>query len=130
MSTSIVIPMLNEAKALPALIRHIAALEPQPLEVVAVDGGSADTSVALVREAGWRVKGVWLSPAAAEAVHACVFDGPYEQPRHIGSVPAWVDADVVGIAFKVELESDRHNLATWDKILRPPLLLVPGRMSF
>ena len=53
--TSIVIPMLNEERALPALVKHIARLDPPPLEVVAVDGGSADASVAICRDAGWRV---------------------------------------------------------------------------
>jgi len=41
-SVSITIPMLNEERALPALIAHVAALDPAPLEVVAVDGGSDD----------------------------------------------------------------------------------------
>ncbi|MGB3166600.1 MAG: glycosyltransferase, partial [Alteraurantiacibacter sp.] len=55
MSVSIVIPMLEEERALPALLVHIAALDPAPLEVVAADGGSTDRSVAIAREAGWRV---------------------------------------------------------------------------
>ncbi|MFB0612482.1 glycosyltransferase [Aurantiacibacter poecillastricola] len=52
---SIVIPMLNEEAALPALVAHLAKLDPAPLEVVAVDGGSEDASVALAEAAGWRV---------------------------------------------------------------------------
>ena len=52
---SIVIPMLNEAAALPRLARLLAALEPRPAEIIAVDGGSTDASVALAQAAGWRV---------------------------------------------------------------------------
>lgn len=52
---SIIIPMLNEERALPALIHHVSALEPAPLEIVAVDGGSDDASVNLAKAAGWRV---------------------------------------------------------------------------
>jgi glycosyltransferase involved in cell wall biosynthesis len=36
---AIVIPMLNEAAGLPRLLRSLAALEPPPAEVLAVDGG-------------------------------------------------------------------------------------------
>ena len=39
---AIVIPMLNEAAGLPRLLRSLAALEPPPTEVLAVDGGSTD----------------------------------------------------------------------------------------
>src|ERR1051325_10888183 len=52
---TIIIPMLNEAAGLPRLLRSLAVLEPPPGEVLAVDGGSADTSVAIVEAAGLRV---------------------------------------------------------------------------
>src|ERR1700758_4236650 len=49
---AIVIPMLNEAAGLPRLLRSLAALEPPPAQVLAVDGGSPDASVALAEAAG------------------------------------------------------------------------------
>ena len=49
---AIVIPMLNEAAGLPRLLRSLAALEPPAAEVLAVDGGSADASVAIAEAAG------------------------------------------------------------------------------
>jgi glycosyltransferase involved in cell wall biosynthesis len=52
---SIVIPMLNEAEALPRLIRTSASFAPAPFEIIAVDGGSDDDSVALASAAGWQV---------------------------------------------------------------------------
>ena len=52
---AIVIPMLDEEAALPAVIANIAALDPQPAEVIAVDGGSADRSVEIARAAGFHV---------------------------------------------------------------------------
>ena len=55
MSTSIVVPTLNEEAVLPALISHLARLDPQPAEILLVDGGSVDATVALARAAGWRV---------------------------------------------------------------------------
>lgn len=53
--TSIVIPVLNEAGILAQLAQAIAALDPQPAEVLCVDGGSADASVEIAKAAGWRV---------------------------------------------------------------------------
>lgn len=52
---AIVVPMLNEAASLPRLLRCLAALHPAPAEVVAVDGGSGDNSVAIARAGGLRV---------------------------------------------------------------------------
>ena len=52
---AIVIPMLNEAAGLPRLLRSLAALDPPPAEVLAVDGGSTDASVAVAEAAGLRV---------------------------------------------------------------------------
>src|ERR1700724_2950976 len=49
---AIVIPMLNEAAGLPLVLRSLAALEPPPAEVLAVDGGSTDASVAIAEAAG------------------------------------------------------------------------------
>lgn len=50
---AIVIPALNEEAALPALIEGVAALDPQPDEVILVDGGSTDRTLDLARAAGW-----------------------------------------------------------------------------
>lgn len=54
-NVSIIIPMLREEAALPRLARSLVALEPRPFEIIAVDGGSDDASVALAQAAGWRV---------------------------------------------------------------------------
>lgn len=54
-AVSLVVPVLNEEKALPALIEALAALDPPPGEVLVVDGGSEDRTCALARNAGWRV---------------------------------------------------------------------------
>jgi len=52
---TIAIPMLNEEKALPRLAASLARLDPQPLEILAMDGGSEDASVAMAKSYGWRV---------------------------------------------------------------------------
>ncbi|TIX51104.1 glycosyltransferase [Alteraurantiacibacter aquimixticola] len=55
MRISIVIPMLNEEKALPQLAEVLGRLDPAPFEVLCVDGGSEDGSVGLAESYGWRV---------------------------------------------------------------------------
>lgn len=52
---ALVIPMLNEAAALPRLVRYLRVLDPAPDEIIAVDGGSVDESVAIAEAAGLRV---------------------------------------------------------------------------
>ena len=52
---SIVVPMLNEAAALPGLLAHLGGWRERGCEVVLVDGGSDDGSVAIARAAGFRV---------------------------------------------------------------------------
>lgn len=52
-SVAIVIPALDEEAALPALIENLARLDPPPHEVILVDGGSSDNTLALARAAGW-----------------------------------------------------------------------------
>ncbi len=52
---AIVVLMRNEAGSLPALLRSLRALDPAPAEIVAVDGGSTDGSIALAEGAGLRV---------------------------------------------------------------------------
>ncbi len=54
MTVSIVVPMLDEEAALPRLVRVLRMLEPPPVEIIAVDGGSGDASGAIVHAAGWR----------------------------------------------------------------------------
>ncbi len=69
---SIVIPALNEAENLPGLLSRLAR-EPGAHEVVVVDGGSSDDTVAAARSFGARVvctgqgRGIQLAAGAARA---------------------------------------------------------------
>jgi rSAM/selenodomain-associated transferase 2 len=55
MKLSIIVPMLNEAPALPDLLEHLLPLRRGGVEVVLVDGGSEDVSVAIATRAGFEV---------------------------------------------------------------------------
>ncbi len=55
MSVTLLVPVLDEEKALPVLVDALAKLDPAPLEILLVDGGSSDRTVAIAETAGWRV---------------------------------------------------------------------------
>ena len=55
MRVSIVIPVLNEEMSLPATIANVRSFDPPAGEVLVVDGGSDDATVALAKAAGFRV---------------------------------------------------------------------------
>jgi rSAM/selenodomain-associated transferase 2 len=52
---SIIVPILNEVDTLPDLFEHLLFCQRQGCEVILVDGGSVDNSVALARLAGFTV---------------------------------------------------------------------------
>ncbi|HZG39208.1 MAG TPA: TIGR04283 family arsenosugar biosynthesis glycosyltransferase [Nodosilinea sp.] len=69
MSVSIIIPVWNEASCLGRTLGSLQALNPPPHEVVVVDGGSTDRTVAIARAYGDRLPlTVLQSPAAGRAV--------------------------------------------------------------
>jgi rSAM/selenodomain-associated transferase 2 len=52
---SIIIPVLNEARCLGRTLRHLQILDPAAREVIVVDGGSLDETVAIATEQGVEV---------------------------------------------------------------------------
>jgi len=55
MKLSVVVPVLNEAGVLPALLEHLQPLRRGGVEIVLVDGGSEDEGVAIATLAGFTV---------------------------------------------------------------------------
>jgi glycosyltransferase involved in cell wall biosynthesis len=55
LTVTLVIPALDEARALPATLAHLKRLDPQPDEVLLIDGGSEDATCAIATEAGIRL---------------------------------------------------------------------------
>lgn len=51
MRVTILIPTFNEEQALPATLASLRAMDPQPDEVLLVDGGSTDATLLIAREA-------------------------------------------------------------------------------
>ncbi len=52
---SIIIPTLNEENCLGRSLRHLSILDPPPWEVLVVDGGSEDETIAIAHKLGARV---------------------------------------------------------------------------
>ncbi len=149
---AIVIPMLNEAAALPRLLRSLQALDPAPAEILAVDGGSADASVAIAEAAGLRViregargrasqlnRGV----AAVSAPVVCILHADTLLPDDAVAVMRRVLADprtalagfipLLSGPDRVRWGTSLHNWAkTWyaPLLFRPHLFLRGGRLLF
>ena len=148
---AIVIPMLNEADVLPRLARCLAALDPAPDEIVVVDGGSSDASVAIARRNGLNViegprgraaqcnAGVaattapivcvlhvdtWLPDDGIEVIRRTLID-----PRiNLGGFTA-----ILSGPEKVRWVTSFHNwIKTWyaPLLFRPHLFLRGGRLLF
>ncbi len=150
-AVSLVVPVLNEEKALPALIAALAALDPRPGEVLVVDGGSEDATCALVRAAGWRLietdrgRAVQINAgvAAAQEPLVCVLHADTLPPTDMIAVIAATLADqrVALAGFtplicgpdKTRWGTSFHNwIKTWyaPLIIRPHLFLLGVRLLF
>lgn len=151
MSVSIVIPMLEEEAALSRLVDALGTLDPPPLEVLAVDGGSTDRSVSIAESAGWRVvhcergRGIQANTGveAARGDQVVILHADTIPPRDMVQVVSKTLADP-GIALAgftplirgpggTRWGTTAHNfLKTWYApiLFRPHLFLRGARLLF
>ncbi len=89
-SLAIVIPVLHEAARLPATLSRLAAAAPG-VEIVVVDGGSADDSVAVARGQGARVMFAARGRGAQLATGIAATGAPWLLLLHADTVlaPGW-----------------------------------------
>lgn len=116
MSVSFVIPVLDEEKALPALVERLGALDPSPAEVLMVDGGSMDGSIALARSAGWEVLSTERGRARQINAGVAAAKGSYVCVLHADTLPP---ADAVAVIEKT-LADLRIALASFTPVIRGP----------
>lgn len=112
----LILPVLNEERALPAMFGVLAQLDPQPDAVLFVDGGSSDASAALIREAGYplletakgRALQINAGVAAIDADHVCVL--------HADTIPP---ADMVAV-IRDTLANPAIALASFTPLIKGP----------
>lgn len=136
---AIVVPVLDEEKALPALIECIGALDPAPMEVIVVDGGSGDASCALVGTAGWtclnteagRGRQINAGVEAASAPLVCVLHADSIPPRDMVAVVRETLADrrIALASFTPLIRGSKTRWGTtfhnWIKTWYAPLITRP-----
>ncbi|MCB2046679.1 MAG: glycosyltransferase [Novosphingobium sp.] len=115
-SVSLVIPVLNEAKALPDLIEAIAALDPPPDEVLVVDGGSQDATCELAREANWRVIDATRGRATQINAGVAAARGPLVCVLHADTIPP---SDAIAV-IRETLANTRISLAGFTPLICGP----------
>jgi glycosyltransferase involved in cell wall biosynthesis len=150
---SIIIPMLNEAAVTPRLLRLLAVLAPVPAEIIAVDGGSQDETLALMsanslvrvvqHRAPGRAAAINRGVAEARSPLVCVLHADTILPddaltviRQTLANPRIVLAGftpLIAGAEKVRWGTTFHNwIKTWyaPMIFRPHLFLRGARLLF
>jgi GT2 family glycosyltransferase len=66
---AIIVPTLNEAAVMPRLLRSLTILAPAPAEIISVDGGSQDETLALIRASGFVRAVVHPAPGRGAAIN-------------------------------------------------------------
>lgn len=147
---ALVIPVLDEERALPALVEVVRALDPPPAEVIAVDGGSTDRSREIVTAAGWTLRAtppgrglqINVGVAAAAAPLVCVLHADSIPPRDLVQVvrDTLADPRLALASFTPLIRGEKtrwgttfHNwIKTWyaPLITRPHLFLRGVRLLF
>lgn len=148
---AVVVPMLNEAPQLPRLARCLASLSPPPDEIMFVDGGSTDASVAVARDLGFavisspagRARQCNAGVAATTAPLVMILHADTWLPDDAMAVVASTMADgrvnlagftaILAGSEKTRWVTSLHNwLKTWyaPLLFRPHLFVRGGRLLF
>jgi rSAM/selenodomain-associated transferase 2 len=126
MSISIIVPCLNEAHGITASLEALAPLRARGAEVIVVDGGSSDETMALAKPMADEVLAAQRGRAAQMNAGAAVAHGAILLFLHADSrLPESADGLVID-----GLARSRHNWGRFDVTLSGthPLLRVVERM--
>ncbi len=127
MKLSIIIPMLNEAPDLPGVLARLP-LRGCHSEVVLVDGGSSDESVAIARQAGFKVLETEPGRARQMNVGATATDGDLLLFLHADTVLPPLALQ----AIQTALADGRHQWGRFDVRIdgrHPMLNVIAGLMN-
>ena len=128
MALSIIVPMLNEAAALPGLLAQLARWRTRGCEVVVVDGGSTDGSAAMARAAGFTVVDAERGRARQMNAGAALARGEVLVFLHADTqLPADADAAVRGALADERCDWGRFDVRIAGR--SPMLRVVAGLMN-
>jgi rSAM/selenodomain-associated transferase 2 len=113
---AIVIPMLDEAPALPRLARCLASLDPPPAEILLVDGGSGDESVAVAKSLGLKVITSGKGRARQSNAGVAATSAPLVMILHADT---WLPDDAMAVVAAT-MADPKINLAGFTAILAGP----------
>ena len=128
MALSIIVPMLNEAAALPGLLAQLARWRTRGCEVVVVDGGSTDGSATMARAAGFTVVDAERGRARQMNAGAALARGEVLLFLHADTqLPADADAAVRGALADERCDWGRFDVRITGRA--PMLRVVAGLMN-
>jgi rSAM/selenodomain-associated transferase 2 len=115
-SVAIIVPMLDEAPALPRLARCLANLDPAPDEILLVDGGSGDDSVAVAKSLGLKVITSGRGRARQSNAGVAATSAPLVMVLHADT---WLPDDAMAVVIAT-MADPKINLAGFTAILAGP----------
>ncbi len=116
MSVTLLVPSLDESKTLPELVAAFERLDPQPQEILLVDGGSSDATCAIAREAGWKVMNCERGRARQINAGVEASAGKLVCVVHADTFPP---SDMVSV-IENTLSEERIALASFTPVIRGP----------
>lgn len=125
LTTSVVIPVKDDAQLLARCLRRLHAQQRPPDEIIVVDNGSSDASAAVARDAGARVlfcADPGISAAAATGYDAAVGDLILRLDADCEPDPAWVQTVTTAFAEDAGVSALTGRARFTDG---PPALRVP-----
>lgn len=146
MTLSIIMPIYNEAAALPSSIVALRLLKPQPDEIILIDGNSEDDSVQIVKKAGLSVLVSPIRGRAAQINYGvekakgdviCILHGDSMLPSDGVAVmkSAMQDKDLALAGFTPRISSEKgtrwgSSIHNWLKTWYTPMLFRPRLFFF
>ena len=116
MTLTLLVPTLNEERALPSLVETLRSLDPAPQEILLVDGGSDDATRQIAQEAGWRV--IQCKRGRARQINRGVHEAKSDLicVLHADTLPPGDMAQVIAHT----LERQEVALASFTPVIRGP----------